>query len=453
MIIMKFGGSSLFDEESLHNVVSIISKHKHSKPVIVISAIGKTTRKILNIAQHAANNKDNEVIRSLDEIESYHLKIFKSLSKSHEIYQNKLIGYLAELRDVIEIIMNRKEVSSLLLDKALSYGELMSTIILVAALNEHGLRPKALDARICIITNNHFTQAHPEESECIPKIREYILPVLEQDFLPVIQGFIGSTHDGETTTLGFEGSDYSAVILGSALNAQQIQIWKDVPGVMSADPSLIKNARPLKELTFDEAEELSLCGAKILHPKTIGPARKNGINMAIYNCKNPEAAPTIISPTISIKKMLPKSITYQDGLCVWHVKSKDLLNNFEFYAVIFNLINQHELTPIYVLGREKNLFIILKKDKDLHRKVDKLKSIANVRVEENLASISLIGENIGTEKLLQDQITRFIGENKIRYQLTVNHKHSVSYVLEQKFVPDLLLKLHDTFILKSNVNN
>src|SRR5262249_13341006 len=200
-----------------------------------------------------------------------------------------------ELKRLLEGLAILGEVPPRGLDKILAYGELLSSAIVADALNERGVPTRMLDAREFIITDDRFGGASPLFDITNAKTREVIGPVIEAAEVAVIQGFIGATREGATTTLGFEGSDYTAAIIGAAMGAGDIQIWKDVSGLMTTDPRLFAGAHTVKACTFAEAADLTYFGAKVLHPKAIHPAARQNIPVHIYNSKKPEAAGTAIS--------------------------------------------------------------------------------------------------------------------------------------------------------------
>lgn len=448
MIVMKFGGNSISTPSLINNVANIIRQRIELKSVIVVSAVGKTTRKLLTMAEEAVAGNSSDSSKLLGQLEQIHIDLLKEVGANNVDCLNRQKGHFSELKLTLQMISNRRELSGLLKDKVLSFGELLSTNVIFAVLKSYGLNPRLLDARICMITDEHFTHAHLYKDESAEKIREYLIPVLDEGYLPVIQGFIGSSKSGAATTLGFEGSDYSAVFIGTALNADHIQIWKDVAGVMTADPLLLDNARTIKNMTFDEAEELALCGAKILHPKTISPARKSGTKISIFNTRKPDSSPTIIQTDSAVDKNLPKSITSRNNLCVVKIHSNDVVNDFEFYKQVFDTINSLEISPLYFQGRHENIFLILENGAAISEFEKNLRPISTVITEIDVASISLIGYNIVRDELIQKKLSELLGKDIIRYSMTENRNHSLTFVIDGKYLDDSYQRIHDQFILR-----
>ncbi len=453
MIIMKIGGSSIFDAASLKNVVDIIKKRLPLQPALVASAMGKTTRKLLNAGKTATGNFNN-ALDILDEIQKFHFDIFSAFHTEEKTYncRERLLGYFTEIKQLLEMVAGRGELSPFLQDKILSFGELISTNIISAALKHSGINTKLLDARICLITDDHFTHAHPIEEKCYPKIKEYITPVLDEGCLPVIQGYIGSTASGETTTLGFEGSDYSAVLIGAALQASDIQIWKDVSGVLTADPAVIAEPYTVKSMSYAEAAELSLCGAKVLHPNTIQPAQKFKIPVSIYNSKQPEAQGTIIGKDSIAGDSAVKSITYRKSLCIFNVCSNESISEFDFLSNTFALLKKDELVPHIILGCGKKISLALDYSEKLRSLIDSFSPFSSVDIQNNKATISIVGENICSDKHLLIKAQAAAGKENIELTASNISSHSFSFVVNEAKVQQIISRLHEFFFQDINPN-
>ncbi len=297
MIVMKFGGTSIATAEAIERVSGIITDHIHYNPVVVASAMGKTTRNLLHIAQWSAAGDIEKSTRKLNEIIEYHHDLAFEVIPGFETHpvRDTLQVFFIELEKLLGGVAVLQDYTPRLQDKFLAYGELISTTILTAVLQSKNVPAVWTDAREYVITDDWFNQAHVIDKITYPKIRERLVPVIEKNNVPVAQGFIGSTEKGVTTTLGFEGSDFSAALLGAAIEAEDIQLWKDVSGVMTADPALLADVYTVKHLTFDEIADLTFFGAKVLHPSSIAPARKKNIPVHVRNSKDPKVQGTEIS--------------------------------------------------------------------------------------------------------------------------------------------------------------
>src|ERR1035437_6872439 len=240
MIVMKFGGSSVKDAVSIDRVIKIIQEHLPLDPVIVVSAMGKTTRNLLGAGALAAEGKTGEALAQLAALEEYHRAELSKLVEDHRSspVDSLMAGYFSEMHDLVKGLSILKDFSARSQDAMAAYGEVLSSAILAAGLESRGVKVQLLDSRTLMITDDHFTAAEPIEETAQARMRAALLPELERGRTPVMQGYIGAPLAGATTTLGFEGSDFTASFVGAALDVKAIQIWKDVPGLMSADPAV-----------------------------------------------------------------------------------------------------------------------------------------------------------------------------------------------------------------------
>jgi aspartokinase/homoserine dehydrogenase 1 len=291
-LVMKFGGTSIGTAHAMSEAVQIVrtARNEWSRVVVVTSAVSGVTNLLLESATRAAVGDISNLSSSEKTLYTSHAAIANVLisepDKCASVMADieKLIALFTDLCRAIAMI---GEASPRTLDAVASLGERMSVRLLAALIDGNGLTAKALDANELIVTNNHFQNAHPEFGATGRKTREIVLPLLEQGIVPVITGFIGATLEGVITTLGRGGSDYSAGIIGAVLPADEVWIWTDVDGVMTADPRIVPDARTLPEISYSEMAELAYFGAKVLHPKTMRPVVEAGIGLRICNTFNP----------------------------------------------------------------------------------------------------------------------------------------------------------------------
>ncbi|MCH8329205.1 MAG: aspartate kinase, partial [Nanoarchaeota archaeon] len=304
-MVIKFGGTSVGNADRIKNTAGIIKSYAEKKPVVVVSAVGGITDKLIELANAA--NQGNKI---LDDIKKIHYEILEKLS----LDKNLLDKDIEELTTTINEIKNNSEINDKILDKMQSFGEQMSSKIVVAQLNKIGVKAQAFNAwDLGFLTDSNFGSAEPLE-ETFSNLNDNIKTLENQrfsvpqkskgffrefDVVPVVTGFLGKTKEGEITTLGRGGSDYTAAIIGNAIDADEIQIWTDVDGMMSADPKMVSNAKTLNKVSFAEASELAYFGARVLHPKTILPAMKKDIPVRVLNSLNPENnGTTILNKTV-----------------------------------------------------------------------------------------------------------------------------------------------------------
>jgi len=286
---MKFGGTSVEDAAAIRNVMAIVKLAINSRPVVVVSAIGGFTNALLHSVQTAIHGDARAASKSLESEFERHLAIADELLNNER--RAGIVSTVGDARSKIrqlhKIVAAHPVTSPPLQDEIVAYGEHLSSQLLTAALSEAGGDARHVDARICIKTDDAYGAATPQP-ETPNAIRVEVEPLLTAAKVPVLGGFIGSTARGVTTTLGRGGSDYSAAIVGAALDAREIQIWTDVSGVLTADPRVVPNARTIRILSYQEAAELAYFGAKVLHPKTIQPAIDKSIPVRVCNSRAPK---------------------------------------------------------------------------------------------------------------------------------------------------------------------
>lgn len=289
MIAMKFGGSSVDTAASIARVAGIIRDFLGRQPVIVVSAMAKTTRRLLEAAEAAAAGNREEAHAAFDEIETYHRR------ESHGVVppagrpslDAALDPFFNDLRTQLDEIAATKALTPRAADAVASFGELLASTILSFALSHEGVDSAWVDCRRVIVTDHDFTRAQPLYGPTDARLRETLRPLLRAGRVPVLGGYVGATLQGVTTTLGKEGSDFSAAIVGAALGAEEVLIWTDVDGMRTADPRVYPGARRVRTLSFNEALELSCSGAKKPHYGTLGPASRANVPIRILDSRNP----------------------------------------------------------------------------------------------------------------------------------------------------------------------
>jgi aspartate kinase len=394
MIVMKFGGSSVKDAVSIDRVIKIIQEHLPLNPVIVVSAMGKTTRNLLAAGALASEGKTDEALGRLGAIEAYHHAELSQLVDDHGNSFSLMVGYFSEMHDLVKGLSILKEFSPRSQDAMAAYGELLSSAILAAGLESRGVKVQLLDSRTLMITDDHFTAAEPIERTAQARMCAALLPELERGRTPVMQGYIGATLAGATTTLGFEGSDFTATFVGAALDVKAIQIWKDVPGLMSADPAVIPDAQRIPAATCDEMAELTYFGAKLLHPRAIWPAAQKRIPVQIVNCWRPQDAGTIIQESAVTAPHGVRSIAFKRGLALLHVVSNRQQPISEFMKGVLDVLDRHRVTPDLTAISSMHCRLALDANLSFERFLPELHRLGAVEIERGKASICLVGQGL-----------------------------------------------------------
>jgi len=444
---MKFGGTSIEDTLSVERVVGIIASRLEQCPVVVNSAMGKTTRKLLDIARLSAQGMDEKALLRLDEIGGYHFDMARSLTPDFENsdVRTTLERYFEELRRLLGGLSILRELTPRSQDRILSYGELVATTIIASALQGRGISARWLDARDFIITDEKFTRAKPLDGLTCRSIQEKVRPLVESGYVPVIQGFIGSTRSGATTTLGFEGSDFTAALAGAALDVSNIEIWKDVNGIMTADPRIFAGARTVRNITFEEASELTFFGAKVLHPGTIEPARRKNIPVNIYNSRQPDAGGTTITAQTKRGTNLVKSIAYNMPVCIINIVSNSHADPAGFLKSVFDILDREGFTPCAVTTAGTGIAMAVSVSEDMEHVIDELKRLGTVNITGEKATISLVGENIRTTRDFALVVFRNLEDVNIYMVAQGASPISLTFVVDESDIPSVIARLHEAF--------
>ena len=292
--VFKFGGASVQNAAGVKNVTEIIRSQQEKELVIVVSAMAKTTNALESLADAAKNGNESEAHAQFDAIRDFHYHIILELFDEPEKIQQLLEPYFDEIKRIVTGLLCLNEFPDRTYDRIMAFGELISSIILREYLIYSGLLVEWFDARKIIKTDVQHQKAEVLWSITQQTIQEQFIPVLKAGKMVLTQGYIASTLDHKTTTLGREGSDYSASIIGASLQAQKVTIWKDVPGVMSADPKVVPNAVKIPSLSYEEAVSMTFYGASVIHPKTIKPLRNQKIPLVVNSFLQPDLTGTVI---------------------------------------------------------------------------------------------------------------------------------------------------------------
>lgn len=361
MEVFKFGGASVKDASAVKNVGSILSRYEGQKLVVVVSAMGKTTNKLEEVVEAKKNGNLGLYTSLLTELTSFHYAILG------ELFQEKHFKIYAEVESIFEQLQDRfhqpfPENYSFEYDQVVSLGELISSKIVAAYLFEKGLSSGWIDARQLVRTDNQYQEGKVDWEKTEELMQNKILPVHNKTDILVTQGFVGHTPEGFTTTLGREGSDYSAAIFAYCLNAKKVTIWKDVPGMLNADPKYFENTIKLDQISFKEAIELSYYGASVIHPKTIKPLQNKGIPLFVKSFIDPDEPGSIIQESTDKDNLVPSFIVKKDQVLysirpvdfsfIAEDKLSDIFNRLAQQKVKINLMQNSALSFSFLLDRK-----------------------------------------------------------------------------------------------------
>jgi aspartate kinase len=446
MIVMKFGGATVQDAACIENVASIVRDRLPLHPVIVISAMGRTTRGLLEAAVLASAGSGDSAIRSLDRIHATHDSVARALVPDWEKTEGFMsvqchFGELAQHLNGISIL---RELSPQSQDKVLSYGELIATAILQEAFLRRGIPSVLLDARGLMITDDHFTRAAPICDITFDRIRSAVSGPVRSGQVPILQGFIGAARSGHTTTLGFEGSDYTAALAGSALNTSEIQIWKEVPGMMTADPDIVPRALKVKAVSYEEAAELTWWGAKVLHPKAVEPAVRESIPIRILCTKHPESSGTLIAKESGESRNPVKSIAYTKPVQLLRIHTErgaaeesipdvmKVIRGAGSYAFRLSACGSRLVLTISPVSKTESL-------------LEDLRSIGVPELVPNLASIALVGSGLRDREATVEPLIRQIAAGGLHIVDYGSSPIACTFVVPEAASSATINRLHDHF--------
>ena len=460
MKILKFGGSSVASAERIKNVIEIIKKSlKEEKNIaVVFSAYQSVTDKLIAASRLAAEG-NALYLDNLKELENKHLAIAKelvSVSKQSGVIAN-IKFQLNELDDILHGVFLIKELSLKTLDYILSFGERLSAYTISESLNDRKIKNDFLDTRSIIKTDAQFGNARVLFDLTNKNIQKYFAA---NKRLQIVTGFVASTIDNETTTLGRGGSDFTASILGASLNAKEIEIWTDVDGVLTADPRKVQNAFPVKHLTFDEAMELSHFGAKVIYPPTMQPAHAKGIPLRIKNTFNPSAVGTVISKKKIANDFLIKGISSIDAISLVLVEGSGMVGVAGIAERIFSALATQQINVVLITQASSEHSICLaippRDEKNAKAAIEKEfklelleKQISEVKVESNFAIIAIVGENMQKTPGIAGRVFQALGKNGINIAAIAqgSSELNISVVISKKDEAKALNALHESFFL------
>lgn len=441
MIIAKFGGTSVSSEQGLSTICKIVESRKNEDPIIVVSALSGVTDLLLSLPSIPFYKK----ILELRNLKNLHKNLISKVFKN-TLEQKEVLEFInLKVNEISKI--NLKNADKKKLDKLVSYGEIMSSYIVARALLQKGIQAMQVIATDLIVTNDNFTSADFLMSPTQKKVKKVLIPLISKKIVPVISGFIGATKNGDVTTLGRGGSDYSASIIGFCLGVSEIQIWTDVDGIFSADPRLIKKAKALPVVSFREASELATFGARVLHPRTIRPAIKSGIPVRVLNTFNPSGKGTlIVKRTVNTNKI--KAISFKKKITLVNIYSSEMLLQKGFLAKIFSIFAKNNISIDLVSVSEVSVSVTLDNKEGLPQAILELSKFSKVSIVEDLGLVSLIGGGITDSMNNIKNIFNVLDKKRILIKMISlgATNINISIVLQSKQVEMAVKALHSALL-------
>jgi aspartate kinase len=463
LVVMKFGGTSVEDATAILRTAKIVAGRiaKGLQPVVVVSALAKVTDLLISAATTAARGDRATALAITERLRIRHRDTASQLAAagrapgdangSGQADQALVATHQwmdAELDSLDEILRGLAAVGELtprISDMVVSYGERLSSRMIAEAFVRAGLNAVHIDARKCIVTDAQHGKAVPQDPAIEQRLREHVMPHLSEGRLPIMGGFIGSTEQGVTTTLGRGGSDFTAALVGGGIDAGAIEIWTDVNGIMTADPRVCPDALRVKTISFEEAAELAYFGAKVLHPATILPAVRKNIPVLVLNSKNPENGGTRITALAAHCRSPFKSIAVKKRLTIMDVVASRMLMSHGYLRAIFEVFDRHRCPVDMVSTSEVSVSLSLDSNEKLPAIAADLSKLADVKYEGRKALVCMVGENIRGQNGIAARVFQTIRHVNVRMISQGASEINMSFMIEEDDAEEAIRSLHAEF--------
>lgn len=442
---MKFGGTSVANFEAITRTIFIIGGKLDRKPVVVVSALSKVTDLLYRISDAAASRNEAETRELLAQLRKRHTDLAGELL-AQSVLKDEAVAKVNEICDNLDSIAmavcSLGELSDRNKAIIISNGEYLSSTIIAHAMNSKGIRTKWVDARNMMVTNNSYLKAEPDMAAIMERVPGIIADAYEGMDAVITQGFIGVTRDGEPTVLGRGGSDYSASLIGMAIDAERIEIWTDVDGVRTADPRKVQNTKYLEKISFEEAAEMAHFGAKVLHPLTIEPAVKKSIPIYVLNSMNPSGKGTAILRNELIEDGV-KSVSFKENIRVINIFSTRMINTSGFLRRVFEIFSESKVSVDLISTSEANISVTVDAAEKIEPVVEQLSEFADVIVDDDKSQVSVIGKNIvRLNGMLKKTFTPLKKCNV--YMISQGASFvNISFVVDREELAEVVQDLHD----------
>jgi aspartate kinase len=446
VIVAKFGGTSVADSAAIERLIEIVQSRLPEQPVVVVSALAGVTDALLDLASGRASDEEASMDKSLSALVRRHEEIARTLPGADAALESTL-AEAETLRNELRALDGRPATPAQL-DRVASRGELWSSRLVAGALSGAGLNAEWVDIRPIMVTDARFNRATPYIQVINSRARECLRPLCAAGKVAVTQGFIGATATGASTTLGRGGSDFTAALLGAALEAQRVEIWTDVDGLMTADPRVVKSARTLRAASYEEAAELATFGAKILHPATALPLVRAGIPIVILNSRHPERTGTTIEPAAVIEQVGDspiRSISWKQGITVINIRAPRMLGTFGFLRALFEIFERHETVVDVLASGEVSISITIEDRSRLPQLLQDLEELGEVWVEEHRAIIAVVGIGLRNTPGLAARVFNAVWPANVEVISQGCSSINMTFVVREEDGPDVVRRLHREF--------
>jgi aspartate kinase len=407
VIVIKFGGTSVGDAARVANAIDIVAERRHLQPIIVVSALAGITNELVAASEAARDQKPEAVKTIMDRIRQRHEDVAMQLVQQKfdffDAFLRQLSKQIEQIHTILSGIALLGEITARARDKVVSIGEKLSSVLFTYSMMMRALPSEHVESEDVIWTNDHFGGATPLMDRTTEAAKRTLVPLLERHRIPVMGGFIGRAIGGATTTLGRNGSDYSAAIVGAALGAHEVQIWTDVDGLLTCDPRIVPTAQVIDTLSHDEAAELASFGAK-LHPRTLEPAIAAGIPVRVLNTHNPSSPGTLITREGNEQSTGPRSVARKKHVTLVHMTSNRMLGAHGFLSQIFDVFEELEISVDLIATSEVSVSVTVDERHNIEELRSRLEGVAGVEIIDDQSIVAIVGRNLLSDSLVGSRV-------------------------------------------------
>ena len=444
-VVFKFGGTSVGGGHRIRDSARLVAAAE-ATPVVVVSAMAGVTTELTRIAALPSGSSRTDALRTLLERHREAARLVSDEGVPGGPHSDRL-ALERRIEAVGEALARGLEDDGdprIRTDALVARGEDLSAALMAAALRSLGVPAREVDARKVVRTDAGFGQAIPRDEVTVRLAWKHLFPLVSKGVVPVMQGFIGADDQGRTTTLGRGGSDFTAAIVGAALEARQVTIWTDVDGIYSADPNRIPGARIIQELGFEEAVELAYFGARVIHPAAAKHAVARGVSLRIRNSFNPEAPGTLIR---SDRRETPgvAALAYKPGTALIRVRSRPHFMAYGFLSRVFQVLARHGVPVDLVATSHTSTAFTVDRGEELGLVEEALREVAEVKVVDGLGTVSAIGRGLLETPGVTGEIFRVLGSTPV-HLISQASDTSLSFLVSEAEGPEVVRRLHETLV-------
>ena len=460
-LVMKFGGTSVGDGKKIRHVAEIVKQNSNDNGVVIVtSAMNGLTDQLLGIVEKA--RKGESSIGILETLHERHEQAVEEAITKADIrspVKQVVLELFQRLRSIVESVTILKELTPRSKDYIISFGERLAAPVLAAALEDLGLRSIYLTGgEVGIITDDNFGEANPLMDITRQKVKNTLDPILAKGVIPVLTGFIGATQNGDISTIGRGGSDYSATMIGSCIEADEVWIWTDVDGLMTADPKTVENCRLIPQISYAEAAEMVILGAKAMHPRALEPAKEHGIPVRIKSTFNPSANGTLISKDITVKKgEIVKGIAAIKDVALINISGMSMVGMPGTAAKVFNVLGNQGVNVIMISQSisESNISLLVRRNQ-LAKGLNALElallarsSVKDIAFEDDVSAIAVIGAGMKGTHGVASRLFGAVAKKNINVRMIAqgSSELNISFVVSEKDCDETIRTVHDEFKL------